>query len=98
MPLSKSTDVSSIKSELSCLQNLKKKSFREVHGSQVNAEYDQKKKPSTVLQMYEMRVKGIQKKGLTLSNCGNEQSLGEERSKKCALRVHFNNSDPFLEY
>lgn len=35
-------------------------------GSQVNAEYDQKKKNHLiVLQMYEMRVKGIQKKGLT---------------------------------
>ena len=65
MPLSKSTDVSSIKSERSCLQILKKNHLGRSRGSQVNVEYDQKKKNLIVLQMYEMRVKGIQEKGLT---------------------------------
>ena len=64
MPLSKSTDVSSIKSERSCLQILKKNHLGRSRGSQVNVEYDQKKN-LIVLQMYEMRVKGIQEKGLT---------------------------------
>ena len=74
VPLSKSTDVSSIKSERSCLQILKKNHLGRSRGSQVNVEYDQKKKSNCITNVWN-ESEGYTGKGFDLSNCGNEQSL-----------------------